>query len=179
MVKTPLIFEPGTGTGSGKGQKRESLYGDLIRMRDQQRQEIKGYTNLVKGKEVEWEWNPQGKMKWYLHPSLKDRIQTLLFCIQEVPSKSRSGRLRHQGGKVMFVLEGKGHSQIGERTVEWGKYDYIAFPRLREGITVQHFNDDPGKPARFILAEPNLYPTLGVDMGAGFEQLENAPEFKG
>ena len=179
MVKTPLIFEPGTGTGSAKGQKRESLYGDLIRMRDQQRQEIKGYTNLVKGKEVEWEWNPQGKMKWYLHPSLKDRIQTLLFCIQEVPSKSRSGRLRHQGGKVMFVLEGKGHSQIGERTVEWGKYDYIAFPRLREGITVQHFNDDPGKPARFILAEPNLYPTLGVDMGAGFEQLENAPEFKG
>lgn len=174
----PLIFDAGRGTASKKDRETESLYWDLIRMRDQQREEIKGYMNLVKGKEVEWEWNPQGKTKWYLHPSLKDRIQTFLFYIEEVPPGSRSGRQRHQGGKVMFVLEGRGHSQVGDRTVNWGNYDYIAFPRLREGIVIQHFNDDPGKPARFIVAEPNLYPILGVDMGAGFEQLENAPEFK-
>ena len=131
----------------------------------------------MKGKEVEWEWNPQGKMKWYLHPSLRDRSQTLLFYIQQLPEGSRSGRQRHQGGKVMFILEGSGHSQIGERIVNWEKYDYIAFPRLREGIVVQHFNDSQ-KPARFIIAEPNFYPILGVDMGAGLEQLENAPEYK-
>jgi glyoxylate utilization-related uncharacterized protein len=157
---------------------QKSLYWDLIRMRDKQREEVAKYVNVVKGKELEWEMNPQGKMKWYLHPSLRDRIQTFLFYIQEIPPKSSSGKQKHQGGKVVFILEGKGHSQIGDRTVNWGQYDYIGIPRMRDGIAYQHFNDDSKNPARFIVVEPNFYPILGMDMGAGFEQLEIAPEYK-
>lgn len=174
--------EPGKNPDSsivslGKNKDKRLLYWDLIEIRDKQREEVKGYSNIVKGKELAWELNPQGKMKWYLHPSLRDRIQTFLFYIQEIPPGSKSGKQKHQGGKVVFVLEGKGHSQIGDRKVRWGKYDYIGLPRIREGIIFQHFNDDPKKPARFIVVEPNFYPILGVDMGAGFQQLENAPEF--
>lgn len=168
----------GTTLPEIKEFRSKSLYGDLIQMRDKQREEIKSYINLVKGRDLAWEYNPQGKMRWYLHPSLTDRIQTFLFYVQEIPPGSKTGKQKHQGGKVIFILEGRGHSEIGKRTIKWGKYDYLGLPRVREGIVFQHFNDNPDEPAKLIVVEPNFYPILGVDMGGGFEQLEFAPEFR-
>ena len=47
------------------------------------------------------------------------------------------------------------------------------------GIIVQHFNTDPHQPARFVAAEPNWLESGTVDRGCGFEQLEDAPEYRG
>jgi hypothetical protein len=141
---------------------------------------------VIKGDDLEYEINPQGKMKWYLHPSFEDRsIRSLLFYIQEIPPGSRSGKQHRQGGLVHYILKGKGHTIIdgarykdGPKRLEWDAEDYMAIPLSPEGCQFQHFNDDPENPAKIVVTEPSHGYELGwLDLGCGFEQLENCPEY--
>ena len=43
---------------------------------------------------------------------------------------------------------------------------------------MQHFNTDPDKLVRFVATEPNWFECTFVDRGSGFEQLEDAPEYR-
>ena len=118
-------------------------------------------------------------MRWYMHPDIDDTIlKTLMFLVQEIPPGSRSGRLMFQGGQVMFVIEGRGHTLIDGVKYAWEARDVVNLPLKRDGIVVQHFNDDPDNPARFIAAEPNWFACTSVDRGSGFEQLENSPDYR-
>ena len=139
---------------------------------------------LVRGKDLEWEINPQGKMKWYLHPAMEDRsVISSMFAVQEIPPGSRSGKQHRQGGQVHYILEGKGYTEIsgpryeGTKRFDWAKKAYFGIPVVPEGLAVQHFNDDPENPAIFIVSESSRYLSLGFDLGSGFEQLENCPEY--
>ena len=57
----------------------------------------------------------------------------------------------------------------------WETGDIIMLPVKPEGTTHQHVNADPERPARLLVAEPNFVDSLGVDLGAGFEQVADAP----
>lgn len=81
---------------------------ELLRLRDEQREHRKSAIQVVKRAELPVEVNRQGLMRWYLHPAIKDTVlSTLMFFEQEIPPGSRSGRLKFQGGQIMFILEGK------------------------------------------------------------------------
>jgi hypothetical protein len=54
----------------------------------------------------------------------------------------------------------------------------VFLPVLPNGVEYQHFNSDPETPAVFIAAEENAFDALGVDMGSGFEQLEDSPDYE-
>jgi quercetin dioxygenase-like cupin family protein len=54
--------------------------------------------------------------------------------------KSKSGKHRHQGGLVLFVLDGKGATSFDGQLVEWEKGDLILFPVKPGGIDHQHFD---------------------------------------
>lgn len=152
---------------------------ELFQRRDRERSQKANSIAVVKGKQLPWEVNRQGKMRWYLHPNIDTTaIRSLLVFIQEIPPGSRSGKEKHQGGRVHYILEGKGYTIIDGTKHEWEAGDAMVLPVKPDGVTFQHFNADSEKPVRFIAAEPNLFDALGVDMGSGFEQLENAPEFK-
>lgn len=152
---------------------------ELFQRRDRERSQKANSIAVVKGKQLPWEVNRQGKMRWYLHPNIDTTaIRSLLVFIQEIPPGSRSGKEKHQGGRVHYILEGKGYTIIDGTKHEWEAGDAMVLPVKPDGVTFQHFNADPEKTVRFIAAEPNLFDALGVDMGSGFEQLENAPEFK-
>jgi hypothetical protein len=56
--------------------------------------------------------------------------------------------------------------------------DVLNLPCKRDGIVVQHFNDDPEKLAVFLAVEPNLFAATSVDRGCGFHQLEQSPDYK-
>src|SRR5262249_7996992 len=60
----------------------------------------------------------------------------------------------------------------------WQAGDVLNLPLRGNGIIVQHFNTDPDKMARFVAAEPNWFECATVDRGSGFEQLEDAPEYR-
>lgn len=106
---------------------------------------------VIKGKSKEWELCRQGHIRWYLNPYVDNQValQDWLVFIHDI--KTHSGKHRHQGGLVLFVLEGKGATTCDDITVEWEKGDIILLPLKGDGgVTHQHFNREPGKPAKWL-----------------------------
>jgi quercetin dioxygenase-like cupin family protein len=160
--------------------KGRDLWEELLTLRDRQRERQKKAVWLIKGKDLPWEHNKQGVMRWYMHPLLESPcINTMQIFVQEIPPGGRSGRLHHPGNQVIFILEGQGYTVLDGQKHHWAKHDIVQLPLRTKGVTVQHFNSDPDKPARFIACEPNSFLSVGVDRGSGFEQFEVSPDYKG
>jgi quercetin dioxygenase-like cupin family protein len=156
-----------------------NFWDELLAMRDSQREHLKTAIQVVKGSELPQEVNRQGLMRWYLHPTINDTIlSTLMFFEQEIPPGSRSGRYKFQGEQVIYILEGKGYTLVDGVKHPWAAGDVLNLPVRKPGIIVQHVNEDPNLPAKFVAAEPNLFSCTGVDRGSGFEQIEDAPEYR-
>jgi hypothetical protein len=156
-----------------------NYWGELLKLRDEQRERMKNAIQVVRGEDLPQEVNRQGLMRWYLHPNIKDTVlSTLMFFEQEIPPNSRSGRLKFGGGQVMYILEGKGYTLIDGVKHPWEAGDVLNLPLRKEGIIIQHVNESPDEPAKFVAAEPNFFECTTVDRGTGFEQLEDAPEFR-
>jgi hypothetical protein len=156
-----------------------NYWGELLALRDRQRAERKGGMQVLKRRDLPLESNRQGLMRWYMHPEIKDTVLSTYLCFeQEIPPASRSGRVKFQGGQVIYVIAGRGYTLLDGVKHPWAAGDVINLPLRRGGIVVQHFNEDPETPARFLAVEPNLYACTSVDRGSGFEQLEDAPEFQ-
>jgi len=158
---------------------QKNYWEELLKMRDEQRVQLKGALQVVRGDELPQEVNAQGLMRWYLHPAIKDTVlQTFIFFEQEIPPGSRTGRMRFQGGQVIIILEGSGYTMLDGVKHSWSKDDVLNLPIRGPGIVVQHFNTDPKKLAKFVAVEPNWFACTTVDRGSGFEQLEDAPEYQ-
>ena len=126
----------------------------------------------------EWFQARQGKLKFFLDPvSFKNTpLQQWRVFIHDI--KTKSGKHRHQGGLVIYVLEGKGYSIVEGERKDWEKGDLVLLPMKPGGVEQQHFNTDPNSPAKFVAVEPNWLEGVSVDRGCGFEQLEDAPEYR-
>jgi hypothetical protein len=175
----PVASEAVMASGRTERLRRTNFWHELLALRDRQREARKSAIQVVKGSELPQELNPQGLMRWYLHPSITDTmLTTLLFFEQEIAPGSRSGRYKFQGEQVMYILEGRGYTLLDGVKYRWEAGDVLNLPIRKKGIVVQHVNEDPAKPARFIAAEPNFLHCTGVDRGSGFEQIEDAPEYR-
>ncbi|MCC6890486.1 MAG: hypothetical protein IT536_18320 [Hyphomicrobiales bacterium] len=156
-----------------------NYWGELLALRDRQREQKKNALQVISEDDLPLENNRQGFMRWYLHPSITDTaLSTLLFFQQEIPPGGRSGRLKFQGGQVMVIRRGRGYTLIDGVKYAWEAGDVLNLPCRREGIIVQHFNTDTESWAKFLVAEPNWFACVGVDRGCGFEQLEDAPDYR-
>ena len=154
-------------------------WNELLAMRDRQREARKTAVQVVRLSELPLENNQHGLMRWYLHPSITDTIlSTLAIYRQEIPPGSRSGRLKFQGGQIMFIVEGRGYTMLDGVKHAWESGDVLNLPTRRDGIIVQHFNADPEKPAAFLAVEPNHFAATSVDRGCGFEVMEPSPDYK-
>jgi hypothetical protein len=155
-----------------------NLWDELMALRDQQRVEHASGIQVVRRKDLPKEINSQGLMRWYMHPAIKDIVlSTLSIHELEIPGGSRSGRLKFQGGQILFVVEGSGYTMLDGVRYKWKQRDVVNLPLKKDGIVVQHFNADVDRPARLLVVEPNLYAATGVDRGCGLEQLEASPDF--
>lgn len=158
---------------------RTNFWDELIALRDRQRAERKSGVQVIKMRDLPLETNRQGLMRWYMHPEIKDTVLSTYMCFeQEIPPGSRSGRLKFQGGQVLYVIAGRGHTFLDGVKHPWTAGDVINLPLRRGGIVVQHVNDDAVVAARLLAVEPNLFACTSVDRGSGFEQLEDAPEYR-
>jgi gentisate 1,2-dioxygenase len=154
-----------------------NLFGELIAMRDEQREQRGKGLQVVKEKDLPLETNQMGQMKWYMHPNIKDLcVNMMMVYQQEIPPGSRSGRIKFQGGQVIMILEGQGYTSIDGVKHSWKKGDVLNLPLRDDGIIVQHFNTDTKETAKFLAVEPNWFDALSVDRGCGFEIQEEAPE---
>jgi hypothetical protein len=156
-----------------------NLWGELLTLRDQQREQMRGGLQVVKEKDLPLETNRQGQMRWYMHPNIKDLVVNMMMVFQqEIPPGSRSGRLKFQGGQIIMILEGQGYTSIDGVKHSWKKGDVLNLPLRDDGLIIQHFNTDTSSTAKFLAVEPNWFECTSVDRGCGFEQLEDAPEYR-
>lgn len=148
----------------------------LLDIRDRQRSSRK--TVVVKGRELPWETNQHGIMRWYMHPLIPETAhQSSLIYEQRIPAGSRSGRQQQQGGAVIFIISGSGYTVLDGHRYDWAAGDCLQLPIREDGVIFQHVNDDDSHEVRLLYVEANLIEALGVDRGAGFEQLMPAPEY--
>ncbi|HEY1267761.1 MAG TPA: cupin domain-containing protein [Candidatus Binatia bacterium] len=158
----------------------DTVWSQLMALRDRQRALRAESPFVVRGADLPWETNPQGIMKWYLHPATERSChKALIFSVQKIPPRSQSGKQHCQGGVVHYVEEGRGRTIINDVAYEWEAGDIVQLPLLPEGVTYQHFNDDASRDAILTACLPNFTEPLGIDRGAGLFQLEAAPQFSG
>jgi gentisate 1,2-dioxygenase len=160
---------------SAERKKPQNLLDELFAMRDEFRERNRTGLKVVRGDDLPWESNAQGKMKWYVHPRKPDTCtKTILLYVQEIPPGGHSGKQRVPGGIAHVVLNGRMTAAVDGQRYDCEQLDCIALPIKHRGVEYQFFNPDPRVPCRFIAGSPNFYEILGVDMGSEFEQLEKA-----
>jgi mannose-6-phosphate isomerase-like protein (cupin superfamily) len=130
---------------------------------------------VIRTKDLPWRQNRMGYIKSYLSWNKADTAVEDWTCfIHDI--KFHSGKHRHQGGIMLFVLEGEGYTVVNGEKVEWEKGDLIILPVLPNGCEHQHFNKTPGKPARWMAF---LYSPFFQVLGNLFQHVENSPDWKG
>jgi gentisate 1,2-dioxygenase len=87
-----------------------------------------------------------------------------------------SGRHKHQGGLVIYILEGEGYSVVDGERHDWEAGDLLLLPLKLGGVDHQHFNKDDSKPVRWIAFINVPLFTWG---SSEMVQIENHPEFDG
>ncbi|MBI2952832.1 MAG: cupin domain-containing protein [Chloroflexi bacterium] len=131
---------------------------------------------LVKADEHEFEIARQGKTKTYLYPGLfpENALQEWSVFIQDIVT--HSGKHRHQGSLVIFVLEGRGYTIVDGVRMDWKKGDLILLPVKPGGIEHQHFNLQIGQPCKWMAFI--YFPTYN-QVASFTEQIELSPLYEG
>jgi hypothetical protein len=159
--------------------RERDYYEQIIAAQRSERERSYTGTVVVRGCDTPWVQDRQGLVRMYLFPSRYDAgrpVETALdgwiVFVQEV--KLHSGKHRHQGGLVIFVLEGEGHSIVEGERLNWESGDLMLLPIRPGGVEHQHFNKDPEKPVKWIA----FINTAIYEWGASeMVQLEQHPEF--
>jgi quercetin dioxygenase-like cupin family protein len=116
----------------------------------------------------------QGRLRYYLGRTTKDTpLQDWTVFTHEV--RTMSGKHRHQGGLVIYVIDGKGYSVVDGERVDWEKGDLLLLPLRPGGVEHQHFNVNPEKPALWM-----AFIHLGIReyVASEMTQTEVSPEWK-
>lgn len=116
----------------------------------------------------------QGRLRYYMGPTIEDTpLQDWIVFTHEI--RTVSGRHKHQGGLIIYVIDGKGYSVVDGERCEWEKGDLVLLPMREAGVEHQHFNSDPDKPSvwmAFIHGPTSEY------LASEMTQTEVAPEYK-
>jgi len=156
-------------------EPEQGCYEALYRARREFQERQSAGKVVVKAREREWELSRQGRIRWYLHPQMfKDTVlQDWYVFVQDI--RTHSGKHTHQGGLVIYVLEGKGYTVVDGEKVEWEEGDLLLLPLKPGGVEHQHFNAEPGKGCRWLAF---IYVPLWDHVGSQLEQKEVSPEWR-
>ncbi len=131
---------------------------------------------VLRGDEMEVFQARQGKLKFFMDPvfaPFKDRpLQQWRVFMHTITTKS--GKHTHQGGLLIFVIEGKGYSIVNGERWDWEKGDLVLLPLVPGGVEHQHFNldDKPSVWAAFINTP------MQEHLASDLQQRETSPDFK-
>lgn len=154
--------------------QRMAGYEDLFTMwQDCQTRAREGKV-VIKGSERGWEEARQGVLKWFIHPMAPDCNTSHWFVFLH-DIRTHSGRHRHQGGLVIFVVEGQGYTIVDGKRIDWEAGDLILLPIKPQGVVHQHFNREPGKPCKWLAF---IYEPFIEALGAEMQQVETSPDWR-
>lgn len=129
---------------------------------------------VIKASERQYFLSRQGRLQFFLEPMwyTETPLQNWRVFTHEI--RTRSGKHRHQGGLVIYVLEGVGYSIVDGERIDWKKGDLVLLPIRQGGVEHQHFNLDPEKPSRWAAFIPLA---ISEYLASDLEQVESSPEF--
>ena len=171
------------------GAANEPLYQGLLDDAAEAPRRNAGRRKVVPPEEMPWEMARQGLLKHLINEAMNTRMETVDAYMQIIPPGSRSGKHRHLAEECLYVIEGRGYDlhqdcdveitdtyhwkpQEEIKRFEWEAGDVIYIP---PNTIHQHFNADPGRPARLISSINRIFKHSGLN---DLEQIENAPEFE-
>lgn len=82
------------------------------------------------------------------------------FYLQELPPGESSDLQRHNHESVHYVLEGSGHSEIGEARVTWTAGDLVYTPVM---AWHRHYNDGEETVRMLLVENSRLLQSLGLN----------------
>ncbi|MBI4286995.1 MAG: cupin domain-containing protein [Chloroflexi bacterium] len=135
--------------------RRESEPRELVQesnwaYQDRRRRQMMEGEVVVRGKDMPWEQNRQGYIKYLCHTRNWDTLGVPLWSVFVHRIKNHSGKHTHQGGLGLFVLEGRGYTVVDGVRYDWEKNDLILLPVKPGGCEHQHFNMDADRPAEWL-----------------------------
>jgi hypothetical protein len=116
----------------------------------------------------------QGRLRFYLDPSIEDTpLRHWAVFTHEI--RTKSGKHRHQGGLIIYVLDGRGYSVVDGERLDWEKGDLVLLPMRKNGVEHQHFNLDPEKPAVWMAF---IHMWMREHVASEMTQTEVSPEYR-
>ena len=130
---------------------------------------------VIKPSDREFYLTRQGRLMYHINPEIHKDTPLQDWRVFSHDLKTQSGKHRHQGGLVIYVLEGKGYSIVDGERKDWEKGDLVLLPMKPGGVEHQHFNLNPGTPAIWA-AFINI--PIQEFLASDLQQAENSPDFK-
>ena len=130
---------------------------------------------VIKSSDRDWELNMQARQKHMLQPMLFDDHALREWRVFLHDIGSFSGKHTHQGGLVIFVLEGKGYTVVDGIRYDWEEGDLILLPVKPGGVEHQHFNLNPGQGCMWIAF---IYRPYWDALASQMVQNETNPDYK-
>ena len=122
------------------------------------------------------EVNRQGTIRYYLAPLSYPDTPLQDWLVFENHVRTHSGKHRHQGGFVIYVIDGEGYSIVDGERFDWKSGDLLLLPIRPGGVEHQHFNSNPGSECHWIAFS---YMPFFDHNASEFTQTEISPLFKG
>jgi hypothetical protein len=158
-----------------RGPLKEDKYERALRYYREMHERNEAGPVVIRIEDREQETGRQGHLRFYLDPLFFDDTPLRHWCVFTNEVRTVSGRHRHQGGLVIYVIEGRGYSIVEGERWDWEKGDLMLLPMRPGGIEHQHFNLDD-KPSLWIAFIH--YPIMEY-VAHEITQTQTMPEYKG
>jgi len=157
------------------GDKTCTFRTDDIKHSAEFREAYEHALNVISAEDQPFEQSPDGLIKHLVHEKMGTREHCVDAYMLFLKEGERSGKHRHQGGLVIYVIIGKGYSVVDGERVDWQAGDLLLLPIKPGGVEHQHFNLQPGQDCRWIAFS---YMPFFDHVASEFTQTELSPLFK-
>ena len=158
-----------------RGTIPETAYEIFIRSRKEFLERQETGQVVVKPSDREFFITRQGRLMYHLNPEIHKNTPLQDWRVFSHDLKTHSGKHRHQGGLVIYVITGKGYSVVDDERIDWQAGDLLLLPIKPGGVEHQHFNLEPGSDCRWIAFS---YMPFFDHVASEFTQTEVSPLFK-
>jgi quercetin dioxygenase-like cupin family protein len=155
---------------------KENIYEKNLRYRRELAERNEHGPIVVRSKSREVFVARQGRFRCYLEPNAYTDTPLQMWRMFTHEVRTKSGKHRHQGGIIIYVLEGKGYSIVNGERKDWEKGDLVLLPLHPEEVEHQHFNLlGPENPAVWVAF---IHIPIIEHLASELNQVENSPDFK-
>ncbi len=129
---------------------------------------------LIPSEKREFQVSRQGLIKYFMNPTTTDTAVSS-WSVFEHRIKNQSGRHKHQGGIIIYALEGQGATETDGELIEWQAGDLLLLPIKPGGCNHQHWNRDTSKGCRWVAFQDLL---ISPYLATLIEQVSEMPDLR-